>query len=288
MKKSVKFRISFVILPVCALLVCGCDPEVRREGLGGGAISPVKVTVLREAGSGDGENAKESSAGPKITEFGLVRGRITVNGELPKLPALLAQGQATKDAVCSEKPVPNESVVGTDGGLGNVFVYLRRVPNVDVPPPSQELLTVDQQGCLFVPHAQVFQVGQPVLLKNSDPVAHNVKLNAQANSYAATVPPLNAGDVNYQFQFAEQKPFFASCDFHGWMAAYMLPVDHPWATVSNLDGTFEIQNVPAGPVEFVIWHEKLDYIERAYKVEVPAGGEAPPINISVEASKLSG
>lgn len=277
-----------LVLPLLLVSLSGCDPEVRREALGGGALTPVKVTLLQEVKDGEGGAKAESSAGPKITEFGTVTGRISVDGALPNLPPLLAQGQATKDLVCSEKPVPNQTVVGTDGGLGNVFVYLRRVPNVDVPAPSEEQLIVDQQGCTFVPHAQVFQVGQPILLKNSDEVAHNVKMNAQANSFAATVPPLNAGNVDYQFQFAEQKPFFTSCDFHGWMSAYMLPVDHPWATVSKLDGTFEIPNVPAGKVEFVIWHEKLDYIERAYKVDVPANGQAEPINITVNASKLSG
>lgn len=285
---DMKLRLNTIATCAIVLVFSGCDPEVRREGLGGGARANVKVTLLQEASGDSKEGGSASSAGPKITEFGTVKGRITVDGALPSLTPLLAQGAPTKDQICSEQAVPNQSVVGESGGLGNVFVYLRRVPNVDVPPPTDERKVVDQQGCMFVPHAEVFQVGQPVLLKNSDPVAHNVKLNANANSYAATVPPSNTGDVDYKFQSAEPKPFFAVCDFHGWMSGVMLAVDHPWAAVTNLDGTFEIPNVPAGEVEFVIWHEKLNYIERAVKVSVPANGEAAPINITVSAAKLAG
>ncbi|MDB4802693.1 hypothetical protein OAH05_02065, partial [bacterium] len=140
-------RLTLTVCSVLTFSLSGCDPEVRREGLGGGALTPVKVTLLREAKEGEAGAASESTAGPKITEFGTVTGRISVDGALPTLPSLLAQGQATKDLVCSEKKIENQTVVGTDGGLGNVFIYLRRVPNVDVPAPSEEQLIVDQQGC---------------------------------------------------------------------------------------------------------------------------------------------
>lgn len=272
-------------LAVCAITFCGCDSKKRREALGGGALSPVKVTLLREAKAGSDGGANVQSAGPKITEFGTVKGRITVAGKLATLPNLSISGP---DLVCGEKPIPNQTVVGEKGGLGNVFIYLKKVPNVDVPSASESQVVVDQQGCFFIPHAQVAQVGQPVLLKNTDPVAHNVNIKGRANSFNSTVSPNNAGNVDYKFQFSEQKPALVICDFHGWMAAYMLPVNHPWAVVTNPDGTFEIPNVPAGEMEFVIWHEKLDYIERAYKVSVPANGEASPVDISVAADKLAG
>lgn len=280
-------RTSITALLFSTLLIVGCDPAVRRTGLGGGASTPVSVTLLRE-GDATSESAQTAEeAGPKITEFGTVRGRIVVDGGIPQLAPLLAQGQPTKDAICSEMAVPNESAIGVDGGLGNVFIYLKKVPNVDIPGPPVEQVVLDQQGCVFTPHVQVVQVGQPVLIKNSDPVAHNVNVKGRANSFNSTVPPNNTSNVDYQFEFAEQKPALMVCDFHGWMSAYVLPVNHPWATVTNPDGTFEIPNVPAGKVEFVIWHEKLDYIERSYAVDVPAGGESTPIELSVSSSKLA-
>lgn len=271
----------------CILVASGCDHTVRREALGGGARSPVSVTLLREGGATEDGAGQSESAGPKITEFGTVRGKISVDGGIPQLAPILPQGAATKDAVCSEMAVPDQTVVGENGGLGNVFIFLKKVPNVDVPPPPENQVVFDQQGCVFEPHAQVVQVGQPILLKNSDPVAHNVKFEGQANSYANTIPPNNQGNVEHRFEFSERKPALVKCDFHTFMSAWLMPVDHPWVAVSKPDGTFEIPNVPAGQMEFVIWHEKLDYIERSYVVDVPANGEVP-IEISVASAKLGG
>ncbi len=277
----------FAGLVLSTLFVSGCDSSVRKEALGGGALTPVTVTLLREGGEGDSEAESVVAAGPKITEFGTVRGTISVDGALPKLAHASPKGQA-KDPICGAMDILNESVVGESGGLGNVFIYLKKVPNVDIPPPPTDQLVMDQQGCIFVPHAQVVQVGQPVLLKNSDPIAHNVKLNGGSNSLAATISANNEANVDYQFQFSDRKPTWIVCDFHTFMSAYVMPLDHPWAAVTHLDGTFEIPNVPAGKVDFVIWHEKLGIIERSYSVDVPPNGEAAPIEVTVKASKLAG
>jgi len=276
-------QLLFAGLLLSTLFVAGCGSSERKTALGGGALTPVTVTLLREGGEGDSKTESAASAGPKITEFGMVRGTISVDGSLPDLPDLL-----TKDPVCGAIPVKNQTAVGENGGLRNVFIYLKKVPNVDIPAPSTEQIVMDQQGCVFIPHAQIVQVGQPVLLKNSDPVAHNVKLNGGSNTLTETVPPSNSSNIEYQFQFSDRKPTGVVCDFHTFMSAYVMPLDHPWAAVTNLDGTFEIPNVPAGKVDFVIWHEKLGIIERSYSVDVPPNGEAAPIEVTVKASKLAG
>ncbi len=40
----------------------------------------------------------------------------------------------------------------------------------------------------------------------------------------------------------------------------MLIRDNPYGTVSAADGSFKIEKIPAGEVEFVIWHEKIRYL----------------------------
>ena len=32
--------------------------------------------------------------------------------------------------------------------------------------------------------------------------------------------------------------------------------DHPYAAASSIDGTFEIKNLPAGELQFQLWHER--------------------------------
>lgn len=277
MSRTSCWKKSTSVVPVFALAgllltAAGCTED--REGLGGGANAHVQVTILSEAGAGGaGGGAGGAATGPKIEKFGTFKGKIVVTGAAPALPPLVAQGQAVKDTICSVKAVPNESaVVGTGNGLENVFVFLAKLPNVDVPAVPTDPVVIDQKGCVFVPHASFVRVGQPLKLMNSDPVAHNVKLSGSVMSFSQTVSSGEAGAVLTKYQRPERGPIPMACDFHGWMSGYQLALDHPWAAVSKADGTFEIANAPAGKMEFIVWHEKLKFIERKLVVEIPADG----------------
>ncbi|WP_437223195.1 hypothetical protein SH661x_003114 [Planctomicrobium sp. SH661] len=281
-------RISLACLAGCTLLVVsGCSDSPRREALGGGALSHVSVTLLTEATAEEATTASAGSTSAKIDKFGTFKGRIKVTGTAPDFPPLVAQGQQVKDSVCSIAPVPNESViVGADGGLANVFVYLNKVPNVDIPDAPTEPVLIDQKGCKFVPHVSLIRVGQPLKMINTDPVAHNVKLTGVAMSFNSTIPGGDTVGVETSYQRPERGPIPMACDFHGWMQAYQLALNHPWAAITKDDGTFEITGVPAGPMEFVIWHEKAGKIEGKLIVDVPADGVVEK-NFEVNASALS-
>lgn len=282
--------VQFALLAGCTLLISsGCGESGRREGLGGGAQAKVHVTLLTEASESEetsSETTKVEAA--KIEQFGTFKGRVTVSGTVPPLAPLVSQGQQMQDAICSAQPVPNESVViGPNGGLSGVFVYLNRLPNVDVPPPPTEPVVIDQKGCKFVPHLSIIQVGQPLKLINSDPVAHNVKLSGVAMSFNSTIPAGDTVGVETQYQRPERGPIPMACDFHGWMQGYQLAVNHPWAALTKEDGTFEITGVPAGKMEFVVWHEKAGRIEGKLIVDIPADGVAEK-TLEVKSSVLTG
>ncbi|MEZ6125260.1 MAG: hypothetical protein R3C49_19095 [Planctomycetaceae bacterium] len=65
------------------------------------------------------------------------------------------------------------------------------------------------------------------------------------------------------------------CDFHPWMMAYWLVLDHPYAAATDAEGNFTISNLPVGEHEFRIWHERAGYIDRKFMVNVKAGDNAP-------------
>ena len=273
----------------CLVLAGGCGKSSpRRVGISGGALSSVHVKLLTEdSESEESETGQKESAAAKIETFGTFKGRITVTGSLPALAPLVAQGQQVKDAVCAIKPVPNETViVGEGNGLENVFVFLSKVPNVDVPAPPAVPIVIDQKGCKFVPHVSIIRVGQPLKMVNTDPVAHNVKLTGVAMSFNSTIPGGDTTGVLTKYQRPERFPIPMGCDFHGWMQAYQLAVDHPWAALTKADGTFEITGVPAGKMEFVVWHEKAGKIEGKLVVDIPADGVAEK-NFEVSAASLA-
>ncbi len=71
------------------------------------------------------------------------------------------------------------------------------------------------------------------------------------------------------------------------MDSYHLVVNHPWAAVTGPDGSFEIKGVPAGKMEFVVWHEKALYVNRSLKVDVVPDQPFEVPVIKVPAAKLA-
>lgn len=233
--------------------------------------------------------APASTSSPAMTTDGPARfvGRVVVKGTPPSLAPLVKQGQQVKDAVCSQQEVPDQSVVASsDGGLANVFIYLRRPPKDGIPAPSEEAPEVDQKGCIFLPHAQIVRVGQEVHLKNSDPVAHNVRIAGFSNALNQTIPGGDEAGIRYTFASPENLPAQVACDFHGWMSAWILPLSHPWGAVTDENGHFEIENLPDGDWEFVVWHEKHGYINRSFKLTAQQGKVIEQV-FEADAAKLT-
>ncbi|QDT56728.1 hypothetical protein Pan44_47880 [Caulifigura coniformis] len=276
--------VGLALLAVSPMSGCGKP----TTALGHGATAEPTVTVLLAEGGGAAEAAATPAASTAIAGYGTFKGRVVVNGAFSPLPALLAQGAPTKDAICSQKAVPDESVVvGSNNGLANVFIYLKKVPGGEVPPAPAEPISIDQQGCRFLPHAVICRVGQPLNFKNSDPVAHNTAFAPQSSAgFNQTIVANDQAGANYTYSKAEAVPVRAKCDYHAWMGSYHLPLAHPWGVVTGEDGSFEIKGVPGTTVEFVVWHEKADYISRSLKVTIPVDGEVVQ-EISVEAAKLA-
>jgi hypothetical protein len=76
--------------------------------------------------------------------------------------------------------------------------------------------------------------------------------------------------IDHVFDQVETTPFKVKCDVHPWMNGFVAVMDHPYFSVTGLDGKFEIKGLAAGEYEIEIWHEKLG--AQTAKVTV-AGGE---------------
>ena len=62
-----------------------------------------------------------------------------------------------------------------------------------------------------------------------------------------------------------------ACDVHNWMNGWLVVQAHPYYALTGADGSFKIDNVPAGTYEIEYWHEKLGEQEIAVAVK---GGKA--------------
>jgi hypothetical protein len=195
-----------------------------------------------------------------------VRGSVKFSGTPPPRQ----QVKFTGDPVCERMhtgPVYHEDVVvNPNATLRNVFVYVKETPPGTYPAPA-EPATLDQKGCLYVPHALGVRVNQPLKVLNSDPTLHNVHGRPKAN------PRFNLAMINdkvapIQRKFAkpEPVPFKVICDVHPWMATWIGVFEHPFFAVTGDDGAFELKDLPAGDYTLVAWHEKFGAKEEGVKV----------------------
>lgn len=186
---------------------------------------------------------------------GNLEGRVTVDGVLPPNEPIKLGG----DPVCErahKDGATSETYVGENGGLGNVFVYVKDGLGLyyfDVP---SEPVKLDQVGCMYKPHVFGVRVGQNVEFVNSDSTGHNVHALPAANKEFNFSQPIRTQKDRRSFASPEVMVRI-KCDMHSWMAAYAGVVDHPYFAVTDPGGAFEIKHLPPGTYTIEAWHEKL-------------------------------
>src|SRR6266446_2502610 len=110
----------------------------------------------------------------QLAYAGDISGKVTLKGAAPKEAV---NNQITGDANCSKLhtgPVTTHHfVVGPAGELANVIVSLQGVTGKSTG-PSAAPAVLDQKGCEYQPSILAVQTDQKIVVKNSDPVMHNV------------------------------------------------------------------------------------------------------------------
>jgi plastocyanin len=230
----------------------------------------MKLNVLRlctvvlmlgtAACSGDSNSASPSTppAGAlRVDESkaGNISGRVLFEGTAPVNPPV----KMAADPTCMQANANGltfETYVVKDGGLDNVFVYVKDgLGNYYFDTPT-EPVKIDQQGCRYVPHVLGARVGQPIEFTNSDETMHNVHAMASVNrdfNFGQSIK----GQRDRKVFTAREVMVLLKCDVHGWMQAYAGILDHPYFAVTSDGGKFELKNLPAGTYTVEAWHEKL-------------------------------
>lgn len=229
--------------------------------------------------------------------YGTIKGRLVWGGpEAPQPKVLEATGKATKDpAICAATaPILDEKVVvdPQTKGIRFAFAYLVR-PKGQNAAAVKELTSrnpaveIDQKGCVYTPRSVALHQDQELVLKSSDPVNHNVHLNAFTNEPFNILLPAN-GKLTKKLVF-EKRAMPLTCDIHPWMKANIMVFDHPFFAVTGPDGSFEIKGVPPGTQNLVIWQESTGYVNSAASgkpVEVSPGKTTDLGDIALDPKKV--
>jgi plastocyanin len=186
---------------------------------------------------------------------GTLSGRVAIEGPVPANAPI----KMTGDPVCAgahKDGATQETFVSENGGLGNVFVYVKDgLGKYYFDPPSTPV-RLDQNGCLYRPHVFGVQVGQNIEFVNSDATGHNVHALPNTNQ-EFNFSQFIQKQTDTKFFSAPEVMVRFKCDMHNWMSAYAGVLPHPYFAVTPGTGEFELKNVPAGAYTIEAWHEKL-------------------------------
>ena len=194
---------------------------------------------------------------------GSISGSVKFDGTPPPADTI----RLTKDCVAGPGPNPQSEavLVGSDGGLQNVFVYVRdgldSAYTFDTPKPVE----LQQTGCIYRPRVMGVQVGQPIDVVNEDATLHNVHALPMVNTEFNKHQPGKGDHMTHTFTAPEVMVKF-KCDVHPWMASWVGVVAHPFFAVSDQSGHFDIKGLPPGTYTVEAWHEK--YGRQSTKVTV--------------------
>ena len=220
------------------------------------------ITLAAGACGGGGSDSPATSAAPAApaaaidpATAGSVMGMITLEGTPPAPEEI----RMNSDPACVELATETQTeyyAVGGEGGLGNVFIHVKEGLEGHSFPAATDTVTMNQQGCRYIPHVFGIRVGQTLEILNSDATLHNIHASPASNDEFNMGQPIQGMRFERTFDSPEiMVPF--QCDVHSWMNAYLGVLDHPYFAVTGEDGKFDISNLPPGDYVVEAWHEIL-------------------------------
>ncbi len=196
-------------------------------------------------------------------KWGTIEGRVRLAGTPP--PPGKSPTTGTVVSVCGEQTEDRSLVVGGEGALAYTVVSLKEGAQLPAPATPAPEPVLDQKKCLYDPPALGARAGAALVLRNSDPLVHNIRAaSATSRSVFNVAMPLEGMTMRRPLPEAPGT-VTVRCDIHPWMKAVVRTFDHPYFTTTGADGRFRLE-VPEGTHTLVLWHERLPELARTVNV----------------------
>ena len=233
------------------LFASGCKESATTPGPSGGGTDVDPDLGLEDAPRSDPPEA-----------WGDLTGRLIYDGTAPEREKLVVDQDVE---CCGHFDIRDETLmVGEDGGLANVYIYLRRKSDWISPELEENVepeVVLDNLDCIFQPHCmKIWASKQTYRIINSDPVAQNVAFAPRFDTQANIVIPVDE-ERTWNFRCGQNEPVPIACNYHPWESAYILPLEHPYVAITDSDGRFTIPLLPVGRHDFQVWHERTEGLE---------------------------
>ena len=148
-------------------------------------------------------------------------------------------------------------------------VYLESAPRGAFEMAEGGHAVMDQRNETFVPHVLAVMTGTTVDFPNSDKFYHNVFSLSKVKRF-----DLGRYAAGHSSSVRFDRPGIVRvfCDIHSHMNAFILVFSHPFFALTDTEGRYHIDNVPAGTYNVIAWNEGTSTDPKS--VTVPDGGAA--------------
>ena len=191
---------------------------------------------------------------------GSITGVVQLDGAAPKMKTINMAAEPSCAKQHSSPATSQDALVGKNGALENVVVYLKgdfSHYKFDAP---QTPATITQKGCMYDPHVLVLETGQPLQVVNADPVTHNIHPLPKDNREWNESQPPGAPPLDQSFAH-EEIAIPVKCNIHPWMKGYIAVFNQPYFAVIRQGRFLRFEkcaagNVHAGCLARTLWHQR--------------------------------
>lgn len=195
-----------------------------------------------------------------------VNGQITFKGLVPPTETISIHRDAK---FCGQTISRSPVVVESDSkGVANVVVSIEGIPFGTTSRSREKPIPLVNENCRFSPHTQVAMVHSKLEISSVDPILHNTHIHMERKTFLNVALPQNGRTIRKPLKKAGRLD--VRCDAHKFMQSSIHVFQHPYYSLTDQNGTFEISHVPVGTYQLHIWHETFGL--QKHPITVPSSG----------------
>ncbi len=160
-------------------------------------------------------------------------------------------------------------------------VYFKSAINVPLAVPKMPYVMRTERKS-FIPSVLPVMQGALVVFPNADPILHNAFSTAQGNGFDTGVYGKGEGESNI---FKNVGVVRVYCNVHHSMMANILVLNTPFFATPDVQGRFQFKNLPVGPGELFVWHERAALFRKAFTVKADSAF-VEPVTMSLTKKRI--
>ncbi len=219
----------------------------------------------------------------KVKNGATLTGTINFEGDAPHDETVVIN---TNVEYCGKDQKEGKYLIA-DSRIENVVVWIEGIEKGKALPPKS--VDVSIKNCRAVPHVNIGFVGGEYVFKNDDRILHTIQSKlGLAYQKKVSSRPLEDGTSIYNLalpktgleirkpikkwhRYTEDTGFIqVRSNTHNWIRGYIFIFDHPYAAITDENGSFTMKDLPAGEYILRAWHEGFGLQEE--KIMVEPGG----------------